>query len=116
MKDKQVLNCEISHIARTAATSEVYKQRQNAFFISECVEHTMFKVTWARLCVFERTHDRVHVFRHARGLAVRYARLGRVRGSVVRGARLGRDACAHGRIHGLVAHGLKFMDMIEPCG
>ena len=43
-------------------------------------------------------------------------------GSVGRGARLGRDPCAHGRVrgsvatHGLVVHGLNFMDMIEPCG
>ena len=40
----------------------------------------------------------------------------RARSSAVRGARLGRDACAHGRVnlsvamHGLVAHGLNFMD------
>ena len=44
------------------------------------------------------------------------------RGSVGHGARFGQDACAHGRVHGsvathgLVAHGLNFMGMIEPCG
>ena len=37
------------------------------------------------------------------GSGIRYARLGRARGSVGRGARLGRDACAHGRVHGSVA-------------
>ena len=42
--------------------------------------------------------------------------------SVGRGARLGRDVCAHGHVHGsvvthgLVAHGVNFMDMTEPCG
>ena len=60
-------NCLISHIDRTTATPEVYNQKQNALFIFECVEHKMFKVTWARLCVwdahasFGRTHDRVDV-------------------------------------------------------
>ena len=54
-------NCEISHIVRTAVTPEVYNQRQNALFISECVEHRMYKVTWASLCVFGRMHGQVHV-------------------------------------------------------
>ena len=56
------------------------------------------------------------------GSDIRYAWLGRARGSVGHGARFGQDACAHGRVHGsvathgLVAHGLNFMGMIEPCG
>ena len=36
--------------------------------------------------------------------------LGRAHGSAVRDARLGQDACAHGRVHGLVVHELNFWD------
>ena len=50
-KRKKNKNCEISHIVRPAVTPEVYNQRQNTLSIYECVEHKMFKVTWAKLCV-----------------------------------------------------------------
>ena len=65
-------------------TLEVYNQRQNALSTFECVEHRMFKVTWARLCVYSDICTTVHVFGWARGSAVRDARLG--------WARLGKDA------------------------
>ena len=81
-------------------------------FISKCVEHRMFKVTWARLCIrtyallrarFGRTHGRVHI------LDVRTAECtfsdGRTRPSVRTvecTARLGARLCMHGRVHGLV--------------
>ena len=98
----------------------------------------------ARLCTHGRVHGsagRAIVYaRSSARLVSGGARLGRslctarlvldsarlARGSA--GARLGRSlytawsACAHGRVHGsvemhgLVAHGLNFMDMIEPCG
>ena len=51
-KRKKNKNCEISHILRPEVTPEVYNQKQNTLFISECVEHKMFKVTLARLCVY----------------------------------------------------------------
>ena len=53
-------------MVRPAGSLEVYKQKQNILFIFENVEHTMFKVTWARLwarlstCV-ECMHGRVCV-------------------------------------------------------
>ena len=50
-KMKKNKNCELSHMVRPAGSLEVYKQKQNILFISESVEHRMFKVTWARLCV-----------------------------------------------------------------
>ena len=50
-KRKKNKNCEISHIVRPVVTPKVYNQRQNSLSISECVEHRMFKVAWARLCV-----------------------------------------------------------------
>ena len=50
-KMKKNKNCEISHIVRPEVTPEVYNQKQNTLFISECVEHRRFKVTWARLWV-----------------------------------------------------------------
>ena len=48
-KMKKNKNCEIFHIVRPEVTPEVYKQKQNTLFISGCVEHRRFKVTWARL-------------------------------------------------------------------
>ena len=54
--------------------------------------------------VFRRMHGRVHVSGVGTAECMFWAH-----GSVGRGARLGRDACAHGRVHGLVAHGLNFM-------
>ena len=42
-------NSEISHMVRTVESLEVYKQKQNILFISGCVEHRRFKVTWARM-------------------------------------------------------------------
>ena len=51
-KRKKNKNCEISHIVRPAVTLVVYNQKQNTLLTSECVEHRMFKVTWARLCVY----------------------------------------------------------------
>ena len=56
-KRKKNKNCELSHMVRPAESLEVYKQKQNILFIFESVEHRMFMVTWARLCVFERMHD-----------------------------------------------------------
>ena len=50
-KMKKNKNCELSHMVRPAGSLEVYKQKQNILFISESVEHRMFKVTWARLWV-----------------------------------------------------------------
>ena len=60
-KRKKNKNCEISHIVRQNtlfisekrinSDPEVYKQKQNTLFISECVEDRRFKVTWARLWV-----------------------------------------------------------------
>ena len=50
-KMKKNINCELSHMIRPAGSLEVYKQKQNILFISESVEHRMFKVTWARLWV-----------------------------------------------------------------
>ena len=54
-KRKKNKNCELSHMVRPAKNLEVYKQKQNILFISECVEHRRFKVTWARLCGCIRT-------------------------------------------------------------
>ena len=51
-EEKRKKNCEISHIVRPEVTLEVYNQKQNKLFISECVEHRRFKVTWTRLCVY----------------------------------------------------------------
>ena len=51
-KRKKNKNCELSHMVRPAESLEVYKQKQNILFISECVEHRRFKVTWARLWVY----------------------------------------------------------------
>ena len=48
-KMKKNKNCELSHMVRPAGSLEVYKQKQNILFISGCVEHRRFKVTWARL-------------------------------------------------------------------
>ena len=50
-KMKKNKNCELSHMVRPAGSLEVYKQKQNKLFISESVDHRMFKVTWARLWV-----------------------------------------------------------------
>ena len=44
-KMKKNINCELSHMIRLAGSLEVYKQKQNILFISESVEHRMFKVT-----------------------------------------------------------------------
>ena len=49
---KKNKNCEISHIVRPEVTPKVYNQKQNTLFISGCVEHRRFKVTWARLWVY----------------------------------------------------------------
>ena len=51
-KRKKNKNGEISHMVKQAESLEVYKEKQNILFISECVEHRGFKVTWARLWVY----------------------------------------------------------------
>ena len=51
-KRKKNKNCEISHMVRLVESLEVYKQKKNILFISECVEHRRFKVSWARLWVY----------------------------------------------------------------
>ena len=76
-KRKKNKNCELSHMVRPAKSLEVYKQKQNTLFISECVEHRMFKVTWARLCVFGRLRGRVHVSKRMHGRAGGRVLLGR---------------------------------------
>ena len=88
----------------------------------------MFKVTWARLCVYsgecmDECTFWMYAWPSARlGCTPRPhdARVGRVLGSVVHGAWFGRDVCAlvHGSVatQGLVAHVLIFLWMIEPCG
>ena len=48
-KRKKNKNCEVSHIVRPEVIPEGYNHKQNILFISECVEHRRFKVTWARL-------------------------------------------------------------------
>ena len=48
-KRKKNKNCELSHMVRPVGSLEVYKQKQNIFFIYESVEHRRSKVTWARL-------------------------------------------------------------------
>ena len=142
-KMKKNKNCELSHMVRPVGSLEVYKQKQNKLFISESVEHRMFKVTWARLwvwssvCTNECTAE--CAFRaYAQTSARAYARPDGLDGRTVRwfvrlgysfcttrmGARLGWSWCTawsgrvHGSVatHGLVAHGLNFMDMTEPCG
>ena len=45
-------NCEISHINRTTATPEVYKQTQNTLFIIECVEHRVIKVIYVKQSIW----------------------------------------------------------------
>ena len=48
-KRKKNKNCELSHMVGPTENLEVYKQKQNILFISGCVEHIRFKVTWVRL-------------------------------------------------------------------
>ena len=48
-KMKKNKNCELSHMVRPAGSLEVYKQKQNILFVSDSVEHRIFKVTWAKL-------------------------------------------------------------------
>ena len=70
---------------RPAGSLEVYKQKQNILFIFESVEHKMFKVTWARLCVC-----RAYARPSARAYARPSVRVGRMHGRVL------------GRMHGRV--------------
>ena len=79
----------------------------------------MFKVAWARLCVYSdecMTECTIWVYARPSENFVLGARLGWARCTTWS------DACAHGlahgsvATHGLVAHGLNFMDIIEPCG
>ena len=51
-KRKKNKNYELSHMVKPAKSLQVYKQKQNVFFISKSVEHRRFKVTWARLWVY----------------------------------------------------------------
>ena len=92
-KMKKNKNCEISHIVRPEVTPEVYKPKQKTLFISECMEHRRFKMTWA-LWLYS---DECTI--ECSGICtVRYAWLGQAPDSVVRGAqhvlvgRFGRDA------------------------
>ena len=85
-KRKKNRNCEISHMVRPAESLEVYNQKQNTLFISECVEHRRFKVTWARLWVY---------LDECSGICMA-ERTGRARGSAVRDARLGRVCVTYG--------------------
>ena len=91
-KMKKNKNCEISHIVRPEVTPYVY--------ISGCVEHRRFKVTWARLWVYTaecmcRAYARLGCSWRTAQTSARttecmcqaYARLRRVRGSAVRGIR-----------------------------
>ena len=112
-KRKKNKNYEISHIVRPTVTPEVYNQKQNTLFISECVER-----------MHDWVHDRVHSCVCTTECTFRAC------GSVVRSARLGCLWCTawSGRVcawtrprffiatHGLVVHGLNFLWMIEPCG
>ena len=90
-------------MVRPTESLEVYKQKQNIFFIFESVEHRRFKETWARLwmytdecsgvCTAECT-CRAYAqpsarVRHMHGPAVRDAWLGWAHGAAVRDARLG---------------------------
>ena len=75
---KKNKNCELSHMVRPAENLEVYKQKQNILFISGCVEHRRFKVTWASLCGCTRPSAWAYTWPSARA-----------RGSVV---------CMHGRV------------------
>ena len=117
-------------------TLEVYNQKQNTLFISECVEHRRFKVTWARLWVYlDGCTDKCTIECTFRAYARPDGSADRDNGLERRAAPLfvahDRDECAarlimvhglvgrvHGSVatHGLVAHGLNFMGMIEPCG
>ena len=136
VKMKKNINCELSHMVTPAGSLEVYNQKQNILFISESVEHRMFKVTWARLwvCTAECAHDRVHgrvlgrmhgrvrvssvcmaectcqAYARPDGLDGRAARLVVVHGLVGTCPRFGVAT------HGMVAHGLNFVGMTEPCG
>ena len=74
------------------------------------------------VCMHGRVLGRIHG-RVARrfvmlGLDFPYARLGRERGSVGRDASTVWSRRIHGLVatHGLVAHGLNFKGMTEPCG
>ena len=78
-KRKKNKNCDISHIVRLAVTPELYNQKQNTLFIFECVEDIMFKVTWARLCLYLDGFTVECTFRTC-GSAVHDARLGRALG------------------------------------
>ena len=83
-KMKKNKNCEISHIVRPEVTPEVYKQKKKTLFISGCVEHKRFKVTWARMWVYSAEC----IWAYAQ-LSACVGRLGRARDSVVRGTRHG---------------------------
>ena len=112
-KWKKNKNCELSHMIRPAESPEVYKQKQNI----------LFKVTWARLWVYSYKCT-VEYLGRVHGAAVREAQLGYSFCTTRMGARLGWSWCTawsgrvHGSVatHGLVAHGLNFMGMTEPCG
>ena len=142
-KRKKNKNCELSHMVRPAESLEVYKQKQNILFIFECVEHKVQGELGKTVGVFERMHGRVpRAYARPGGptrMACTSARHGRVCSLVVREARFGysfvmhdsdgraaRLVVVHGLVgtcprfgvatHGLVAHRLNFMGMIEPCG
>ena len=85
-KMKKNKNCELSHMVRPAENLEVYKQKQNILFISGCVEHRRFKVTWASLCGCTRPSAWAYTWPSARA-----------RGSVV---------CMHGRVYSAECSGV----------
>ena len=100
-KMKKNKNCEISHIVRPEVTPEVYNQKQNTLFISGCVEHRRFKVTWARLWVYSA--ECIQAYARLGGswrMARPSACVGCMHGSAVRDARLGQAhgtaKCSHG--------------------
>ena len=133
-KMKKNINYELSHMIRPAGSLEVYKQKQNILFISESVEHRMFKVTRAYAWPSARAYARPSVCVGRMGsLAVRDNGLdGRAAWWFVSprpgysfcttrmGTRLGlvvvHDLVGTRPRFGRDAYELNFMGMIEPCG
>ena len=89
-KKGKTQNCEISHIDRSTLEPRVYKESQTYLFY-QCVEHRVFKVTWAKLCGTAVSGGRVCTRLHGRFV--------RARTRVYTAARPFRaDACVHGRV------------------